>query len=107
MQVPVENIGVGLYQHDANKKKLTQSIVESIEKIVNRVGVNVNTASLSLLQYVSGLDSGRAKKIIFYREQKEGFVTAREELKKIPGIGPKTFEQAAGFLRLGNPPTRP
>ena len=90
---------MGLYQHDVDKKGLTQAISESIEKVVNRVGVNLNTASASLLQYVSGLDAGRAKKIIAYREQKKGMIANREELKKVPGIGPKTFEQAAGFLR--------
>lgn len=100
IKVPVENIGVGLYQHDVDRKGLVQAIGESIEKVVNRVGVNLNTASLSLLQYVSGLDAGRARKILAYRQQKPGPIANRAELRNVSGIGAKTFEQAAGFLRV-------
>jgi uncharacterized protein len=106
-QIPAENIGVGLYQHDVDKKGLMQAIDESIEKVVNRVGVNLNTASLSLLRYVSGLDTNRAKKILAYRQQKQGMITKREELNLVPGIGAKAFEQAAGFLRCLFPPSSP
>ena len=92
-------IGVGLYQHDVNQKKLADQLDEVVGSVVNNVGVNLNTASYMLLKYVSGINLSTAKKIIAYRDA-NGKIMSREDLKKVPGLGPKAFEQCAGFLKI-------
>ncbi len=99
VKIDPQSIGVGLYQHDLNQKSLSHSLDEVVESVVNNVGVNLNTASFSLLRYVSGVSLSMAKNIVEYREQK-GEITDRSALKNIPGMGPKTFEQCAGFLKI-------
>ena len=99
VKIDPKSIGVGLYQHDVNQKKLSDSLDEVVGSVVNNVGVNLNTASHALLKYVSGINSGLAKKIVKYREA-NGKITARDQLMKIPGLGEKTFEQCAGFLKI-------
>ncbi|MCX7820045.1 MAG: RNA-binding transcriptional accessory protein [Brevinematales bacterium] len=99
VKIDPKSLGVGLYQHDVNQKKLSKALDEVVESVVNNVGVNVNTASYSLLKYVSGITSSLAKSIVNFRET-YGIIASREELKKIPGFGEKTFEQAAGFLKI-------
>ncbi len=92
-------IGVGQYQHDMNQKKLGESLSGVVEDVVNRVGVNLNTASASLLEYVSGISKPIAKNIVAYREENGAF-KKRAELLKVPKLGPKAYEQCAGFLRI-------
>ena len=92
-------IGVGLYQHDINIKKLNSSLTEVVESAVNYVGVDINTASAALLQYVAGINSRNAQKIIEHREE-AGEYSCRRDLKEVYGIGPKTFQQCAGFIRM-------
>lgn len=92
-------IGVGLYQHDVNQKKLADQLDEVVSSVVNNVGVNLNTASYMLLKYVSGINSSTAKKIVAFRDT-NGKIKSREDLKKVPGLGPKAFEQCAGFLKI-------
>lgn len=99
VKIDPKSIGVGLYQHDVNQKRLSDSVDEVVESVVNRVGVNLNTASHSLLKYVSGINSGLAKKIVKYRDE-NGAIKSREELRKISGMGEKSFEQSAGFLKI-------
>ncbi|MCR5606737.1 MAG: RNA-binding transcriptional accessory protein [Treponema sp.] len=99
VKIDPKAIGVGLYQHDVNQKKLSDKLDEVVESVVNQVGVNLNTASASLLKYVSGVSSSLAKKIVAYRDQ-NGKITSREDLKKVSGLGAKTFEQCAGFLKI-------
>jgi len=99
VKIDPKSIGVGLYQHDVNQKKLSDTLDEVVSSVVNNVGVNLNTASTSLLKYVSGINSSLAKKIVKYREEK-GKIGSREELLSVPGMGPKSFEQAAGFLKI-------
>jgi uncharacterized protein len=99
VKIDPKSIGVGLYQHDVNQKRLSDSLDEVVGSVVNNVGVNLNTASHSLLKYVSGINSGLAKKIVKYREA-NGKITGRDQLKSIPGLGDKTFEQCAGFLKI-------
>jgi uncharacterized protein len=99
VKIDPKSIGVGLYQHDVNQKRLSDTLDEVVGSVVNNVGVNLNTASASLLKYVSGINGGTAKKIVKYREEK-GAITARDQLKSIPGLGDKTFEQCAGFLKI-------
>ena len=99
VKIDPKSIGVGLYQHDLNQKKLSEELDAVVGSVVNNVGVNLNTASASLLKYVSGITSGLAKKIVSYREQ-TGIFTDREQLHKVSGLGPKTFEQCAGFLKI-------
>ncbi|MGC8765256.1 MAG: Tex-like N-terminal domain-containing protein [Brevinematia bacterium] len=99
VKIDPKSLGVGLYQHDINQKKLSKALDEVVESVVNNVGVNLNTASYSLLKYVSGITPSLAKNIVSYRESK-GIIRSREELKKIAGFGEKTFEQAAGFLKI-------
>ena len=96
VKIDPKAIGVGLYQHDVNQKKLSETLDETVSSVVNQVGVNLNTASYSLLRYVSGINSSTAKKIVAYRDE-NGKITSREDLKKVPGLGPKAFEQCAGF----------
>lgn len=99
VKIDPKAIGVGLYQHDVNQKKLSDTLDEVVGSVVNNVGVNLNTASYMLLKYVSGINSSLAKKIVKYRDE-NGKITSREELKKVPGLGPKAFEQCAGFLKI-------
>ena len=99
VKIDPKSLGVGLYQHDVNQRRLTESLDTVVESVVNRVGVNLNTASVSLLKYVSGINATVAKKIVAYRD-KEGKISSREELKKVGGLGPKSFEQCAGFLKI-------
>jgi protein Tex len=99
VKIDPKSIGVGLYQHDVNQKRLSDTLDEVVGSVVNNVGVNLNTASASLLKFVSGINSGTAKKIVKYREA-NGTITARDQLKSIPGMGEKTFEQCAGFLKI-------
>ncbi|GEN85205.1 RNA-binding transcriptional accessory protein [Sporosarcina luteola] len=99
VKIDPESIGVGQYQHDVARKKLSESLSFVVETAVNRVGVNVNTASSSLLQYVAGLSKTVAENIVKAREE-EGLFQKRTQLKKVPRLGAKTYEQAIGFLRI-------
>ncbi|MDR1948191.1 MAG: RNA-binding transcriptional accessory protein [Spirochaetaceae bacterium] len=99
VKIDPKSIGVGLYQHDVSQKKLSESLDEVVSSVVNNVGVNLNTASTSLLKYVSGINSSLAKKIVKYRDEK-GKIASREELTAVPGMGPKSYEQCAGFLKI-------
>lgn len=99
VKIDPKSIGVGQYQHDVSQKALNESLSFVVETAVNQVGVNVNTASVSLLQYVSGLSKTVAKNIV-KRRNEEGKFTNREQLKDIPRLGAKTYEQAIGFLRI-------
>ncbi|MBJ7537820.1 Tex family protein [Marinomonas transparens] len=101
VKIDPQAIGVGQYQHDLKVSQLSQSLANVVEDCVNRVGVDINLASVSLLSYVSGLTERLAKNIIEYRQQK-GRIESRSELLKIKGIGEKCFEQCAGFLRILN-----
>ncbi|WP_177177206.1 Tex family protein [Bacillus sp. MUM 116] len=99
VKIDPKSVGVGQYQHDVSQKRLSESLHFVVETAVNRVGVNVNTASPSLLQYVAGLTKTAANNIVKKREE-EGKFTSRVQLKKVPRLGAKTFEQAIGFLRV-------
>ena len=99
VKIDPKAIGVGLDQHDVNQKKLSDTLDEVVGSVVNQVGVNLNTASYMLLKYVSGITSSTAKKIVAYRDA-NGKIMSREDLKKVPGLGPKAFEQCAGFLKI-------
>lgn len=99
VKVPPEGIGVGLYQHDVPQKKLSDNLDFVVEKAVNSVGVNINTASASLLKYVSGITKKAIEKIINYREEK-GRINSREEIRKTKLLTDKAYEQAIGFLRI-------
>jgi len=99
VKIDPKSIGVGLYQHDVNQKKLSDTLDEVVSSVVNNVGVNLNTASASLLKYVSGINSSLARKIVKYRDEK-GRICSRAELTSVPGMGPKSFEQCAGFLKI-------
>lgn len=99
VKIDPKAIGVGQYQHDMNQKRLSESLGGVVEDVVNRVGVDLNTASPSLLSYVSGVSATLSKNIVEYRE-KEGSFKNRATLKKVPKLGPKAFEQCAGFLRI-------
>jgi uncharacterized protein len=99
VKIDPKSIGVGQYQHDVDQKKLMQSLEGTVESCVNRVGVDLNTASHSLLRYVAGITERTAQKIVAYRNE-HGKFHSRVELTAVPGFGPKTFEQAAGFLRI-------
>ncbi|HEY4601019.1 MAG TPA: Tex family protein [Cerasibacillus sp.] len=99
VKIDPKSIGVGQYQHDVSQKALSESLRFVVETTVNQVGVNVNTASSSLLQYVSGLNKTVANNIVAYRNEKGKF-TSREQLKDIPRLGAKTYEQGIGFLRI-------
>ena len=101
VKIPPDGIGVGLYQHDVGKSKLSSSLDFVVEKCVNSVGVNINTASRSLLKYVSGITKKTIDKIIEYRE-KTGRINSREELKKKKVLTDKVYEQAIGFLRIAD-----
>ncbi|HHX24787.1 MAG TPA: RNA-binding transcriptional accessory protein, partial [Thermoanaerobacterales bacterium] len=99
VKIDPKALGVGQYQHDVNQKKLSEKLTGVVEDCVNSVGVDVNTASPSLLSYVSGISSSVANNIVKYR-QENGQFKSREEFLKVPKLGPKTFEQCAGFLRV-------
>ena len=99
MKIDPKAIGVGQYQHDCPQKELDAALGAVVEDCVNAVGVDVNTASRSLLQQVSGLNATTAKNIVAYREENGPF-TSRAQLKKVPKLGPKAFQQCAGFLRI-------
>ncbi len=99
VKISPANIGVGMYQHDVKAKHLSESLDEVVEVCVNQVGVNVNTASPSLLKYVSGLNALTARRLVEHRQQIKGFKN-RQQLKEVSGIGEATFVQAAGFLRI-------
>jgi len=99
VKIDPKSVGVGQYQHDVSQKKLSESLTFVVETTVNKVGVNVNTASSSLLQYVAGLSKAVANNIVKKREE-EGKFISRKQLKKIPRLGAKTYEQAIGFLRV-------
>lgn len=101
VKIDPKSIGVGQYQHDVDQKKLKEKLDQVVESAVNLVGVNLNTASKHLLQYVSGLGSKLAESIVEYRTKNGGFAS-RAELKKVSGLGPKAFEQSAGFLRISD-----
>lgn len=99
VKIDPKSVGVGQYQHDVSQKRLSESLTFVVETTVNQVGVNVNTASSSLLQYVAGLSKTVANNIVSKREE-EGKFVKRDQLKKIPRLGAKTYEQAIGFLRV-------
>ena len=99
VKIDPKAIGVGQYQHDCPQKQLDEALGGVVEDCVNAVGVDLNTASVSLLQKVSGLNSTTAKNVVAYREENGAF-TARSQLKKVPKLGPKAYEQCAGFLRV-------
>jgi uncharacterized protein len=99
VKIPPKSIGVGQYQHDINQSALEKSLTGVVENVVNRVGVDLNTASASLLGYVSGINAAVAGNIVSYREENGSF-TDRKQLKKVPKLGEKAFKQCAGFLRI-------
>lgn len=99
VKIDPKSIGIGQYQHDMNQKRLETSLAGVVEGAVNEVGVDINTASASLLQYVAGIKKTVSQNIISYREEK-GYFSSREEIKKVKGLGPKVYEQCAGFLRI-------
>ena len=99
VKIDPQSIGVGQYQHDMNQKKLGEALGGVVEDCVNRVGVDLNTASASLLEYISGISKVIAKNIVAYREENGRFLT-RKELLKVPKLGPKAYEQCAGFMRI-------
>lgn len=99
VKIDPKSIGVGQYQHDMNQKKLSDALTGVVEGCVNNVGVDLNTASASLLEYISGISKVIAKNIVSYREE-NGRFTNRNQLLKVPKLGPKAFEQCAGFMRI-------
>lgn len=99
VKIDPKSIGVGQYQHDMNQKKLDEALTGVVESCVNSVGVDLNTASASLLEYVSGISKAIAKNIVTYREE-NGRFTNRKQLLKVTKLGPKAFEQCAGFMRI-------
>lgn len=101
VKIDPKAIGVGQYQHDMNQKKLGEALGGVVEDCVNRVGVDLNTASAPLLEHISGISKTLAKNIVAYREENGSFCS-RSELKKVPKLGPKAYEQCAGFLRIRN-----
>jgi uncharacterized protein len=102
VKIDPKSIGVGQYQHDMNQKQLNESLTGVVEKVVNEVGVDLNTSSVSLLNYVSGIGNTTAKNIVKYREENGSF-KSRNELLKVNKLGKKTFEQCAGFVKIDNP----
>ena len=101
VKIEPKSIGVGQYQHDMNQRKLSDALANVVEDCVNSVGVDLNTASASLLEYVPGVSKPMAKNIVAYREE-NGRFTSRRELLKVAKIGPKAYEQCAGFMRIQN-----
>ena len=101
VKIDPKSIGVGMYQHDVNQKKLNETLEQTIEHVVNNVGVNINTASWALLSFVSGIKKNVAKNLVDYRHENGDFKD-RKELKKVKGLGTKAFEQMAGFVVVPN-----
>jgi protein Tex len=101
VKIDPKSIGVGQYQHDVDQRKLGDALTGTVESCVNKVGVDLNTASFALLRYVAGINERVAQKVVAYRNE-NGRFNSRTQLMKVPGFGPKTFEQAAGFLRIRN-----
>ncbi|MDO5042872.1 MAG: Tex family protein [Slackia sp.] len=101
VKIPVQSIGVGQYQHDLDQAELGRALASVVERTVNRVGVDLNTASASLLGYVAGITPSIAKNIVAYREE-HGAFTSRTQLKKVPRLGPKAYLNCAGFLRIAD-----
>lgn len=99
VKIDPRSIGVGMYQHDVDQTALSEALTGVVEDVVNRVGVDVNTASPALLGYVSGIGSKLAERIVAYRDE-NGIFADREAIRQVPGLGPKAFEQSAGFLRI-------
>lgn len=99
VKIDPKSIGVGQYQHDVNQKNLSEALDFVVETVVNQVGVDVNTASYTLLEHVAGLSPQISKNIVAFREENKG-INKRSDLKKVPRLGPKTFEQCVGFLRI-------
>ena len=99
VKIDPKSIGVGQYQHDMNQKKLGESLNGVVEDCVNKVGVDLNTASAPLLSYIAGISGTIAKNIVAYREE-HGRFADRRELLKVPKLGPKAYEQCAGFTRI-------
>jgi uncharacterized protein len=99
VKIDPKSIGIGMYQHDVDQAELGRALAGVVESVVNQVGVDANTASPALLTYVSGVGPKLAEKIVAYRDENGAFTT-RAGLRKVPGLGPKAFEQAAGFLRI-------
>jgi uncharacterized protein len=99
VKIEPRSVGVGLYQHDVDQKKLSETLDTVVESAVNHVGVDLNTASPALLQYVSGINKRVAKAIVGHRDE-HGSFKSRQELRKVKGVGAKTFEQSAGFLKI-------
>jgi uncharacterized protein len=99
VKIDPRSIGVGMYQHDVDQGALSETLTGVVEDVVNRVGVDVNTASPALLGYVSGIGSKLAERIVAYRDE-NGIFTDREAIRGVPGLGPKAYEQSAGFLRI-------
>src|SRR5690606_35547026 len=106
VKVDPRSIGVGQYQHDVDPKLLEQKLTEVVESCVNRVGVDLNTASPALLSYVAGIGPKLAAKIVAHREA-HGPFPSRAALRDVAGLGPRTFEQCAGFLRVRGPRAHP
>jgi uncharacterized protein len=99
VKIDPRSIGVGMYQHDVDQTALSEALTGVVEDVVNRVGVDVNTASPALLGYVSGIGSKLAERMVAYRDE-NGVFADREAIRQVPGLGPKAFEQSAGFLRI-------
>lgn len=101
VKIEPKAVGVGQYQHDVSQKRLAEQLDFVVETVVNQVGIDINTASPQLLQYISGLNKTTAKNLVTYRDENGAFM-ARNEVKKVPRLGPKAYEQAIGFLRIPN-----
>jgi uncharacterized protein len=101
VKIDPRSIGVGMYQHDVDQTSLSDSLTGVVEDVVNRVGVDVNTASPALLGYVSGIGTKLAERIVAYRDENGEFID-RETIREVPGLGPKAYEQSVGFLRIRN-----
>lgn len=99
VKIDPKSIGIGLYQHDVNQKQLSETLTGVVESVVNQVGVNLNTASPALLTYISGIGPKLAENMVAFREE-NGRFTNRKQLQQVSGLGPKSFEQSAGFLRI-------
>jgi len=99
VKIDPQSLGVGMYQHDVNQSKLKEKLKQVVESVVNQVGVEINTASPALLSFISGIGPGLADRIVAYRD-KTGHFKNREKLQDVPGMGEKTYQQAAGFLRI-------
>jgi uncharacterized protein len=99
VKIDPKSIGVGMYQHDVDQGELSKTLTGVVEDVVNKVGVDLNTASPALLSYISGIGPKLSEKIVAHRDQK-GTFRSREEIRKISGMGPKAFEQSVGFLRI-------